>query len=405
MNISPPVQNIFKIHLQSHNPPNVNNPPNFNNPPNNEHCVFTSTTNTPNIETSLFINKYKPLTINEFYSNEKLKIVLKTLLQINDLNILLVGNSCCGKTTLLNAIVREYYEIPKNGIVPENNILYINNLKEQGIVFFRNEMKTFSQTKSNIYGKKKLIIIDDIDAINEQSQQVFRNYIDKYKNNIFFLSVCTNLQKVIDSIQSRIHILRIDPPSSLQIQNLMNTIIKNENINLSQDAKEFILKYSKNSIRIMINYLEKIYILSDFLKKRQSEQQTLENDYVKILNIDYTKTTINETPYNEITMNMCMLLCTDIKIHTFETYFLQLQNHKLKEAINTIYEIYDYGFSVIDILEMIFIFIKTTDILDEKIKYEIIKIICKYITVFYSVHEDIIELALFTNNLYSLWII
>ena len=68
--------------------------------------------------------------------------------------------------------------------------MFINNLKEQGIQYFRNEMKTFCQSHSSIHGKKKLVIIDDIDTINEQSQQVFRNYIDKYKHNIHFISVC-----------------------------------------------------------------------------------------------------------------------------------------------------------------------------------------------------------------------
>ena len=70
-------------------------------------------------------------------------------------------------------------------------------MKEQGIQYFRNDMKTFCQSRSSIYGKKKIVIIDDIDTINEQSQQVFRNYIDKYSNNIQFISVCSNVQKVV----------------------------------------------------------------------------------------------------------------------------------------------------------------------------------------------------------------
>jgi len=39
--------------------------------------------------------------------------------------------------------------------------------------------------------------------------------------------------------------------------------------------------------------------------------------------------------------------------------------------------------------------------LKEEEKYKIIKLLCKYITIFYSVHENIIELALFTYDLYS----
>ena len=55
-----------------------------------------------------------------------------------------------------------------------------------------------------------------------------------------------------------------------------------------------------------------------------------------------------------------------------------------------------------DILDNYFLFIKTTTTLSESEKYEIIPIICKYITVFHNIHEDEIELALFSNNLFPL---
>jgi hypothetical protein len=47
---------------------------------------------------------------------------------------------------MLYSLLREYYELPKNMNPSESNVLSINNLKEQGIQFFRNEMKTFCQT-------------------------------------------------------------------------------------------------------------------------------------------------------------------------------------------------------------------------------------------------------------------
>ena len=55
-----------------------------------------------------------------------------------------------------------------------------------------------------------------------------------------------------------------------------------------------------------------------------------------------------------------------------------------------------------DILDNFFIFVKNTDLLDEIQKYQIIHLISKYITVFHNIHEDEIELALFTNNLNQL---
>ena len=62
------------------------------------------------------------------------------------------------------------------------------------------------------------------------------------------------------------------------------------------------------------------------------------------------------------------------------------------------------GYSVIDILDNYFIFIKSTKIINnENLKYEVIKLLCKYITIFHNIHEDEIELALFTNNLVQLF--
>jgi DNA polymerase III delta prime subunit len=118
-----------------------------------------STGNTPIVnETNVtFINKYKPYYIDDFCLDQKLISVIKLMLELNNLNILFVGNSCSGKTTLLYALIREYYGLDKNAVIPENNILFINNLKEQGIHYFRNEMKTFCQSHSSIYGKKKFL--------------------------------------------------------------------------------------------------------------------------------------------------------------------------------------------------------------------------------------------------------
>ena len=52
-----------------------------------------------------------------------------------------------------------------------------------------------------------------------------------------------------------------------------------------------------------------------------------------------------------------------------------------------------------DILDNYFLFVKSTSILNENEKYDIIPLICKYITTFHNIHEDEIEIALFTNNL------
>ena len=52
-----------------------------------------------------------------------------------------------------------------------------------------------------------------------------------------------------------------------------------------------------------------------------------------------------------------------------------------------------------DILDNYFIFIKNTNMMDEELKYKIIKIICEYISIFHTIHENELELLLFTNDL------
>jgi len=313
-----------------------------------------------------FISKYKPYFIKDFSIDDELLSVLNTLIEVDHLNILFIGNSSSGKTTLLYALIREYYGLSKQSLLPENNILFVNNLKEQGIQYFRNEMKTLCQSHSAIYGKKKLVIIDDIDTINEQSQQVFRNYIDKYKHNIHFISVCTNIQKVIESIQSRLHILQIATPTKEQIRQIMEKIIKAESIQIDDESKEYLLLVSESSIRVLINYLEKMFILG-----------------------------------KPIDITLCKNVCSNISFQKFENYIGLLKNQDLVGAIDVLYGIHDYGYSVIDILDYFFTFVKMTSLLDEETKYRIIPFLCKYITIFHNVHEDGIELALFTNNLFE----
>ena len=63
------------------------------------------------------------------------------------------------------------------------------------------------------------------------------------------------------------------------------------------------------------------------------------------------------------------------------------------------YHLTNKGFSVMDILDGYFKYIKYIDTMDDVVNYEITKLIMKYITNFYSIHENEIELAFFTNEL------
>ena len=312
-----------------------------------------------------FLKKYQPQFYKDFTIDKEYIELLNTLKNMDNLNILLVGNSGCGKPSLLHASIREYYQQDK---IPKNNVLYINNLKEQGIQYYRTEVKTFCQTPSLIHGKKKFIILDDIDLINEQSQQVFRNCIDKYSHNVHFLASCSNTQKVIDSIQSRCTIIKIKPIHKQFLKKIFNKIKKAEKITIDSKAEEFILNICNNSIRLLINYIEKFKLLGTAITERKVKE-----------------------------------ICTNISFYEFEKFTEEWYiNKNLQISIKIIYSIHKKGYSVMDILDSYFTFVKITNLLPEIIKYKVIILILKYIAIFHTLHENEIELALFTNQLIKL---
>lgn len=320
-----------------------------------------------------FITKYKPYILNEFLSDPQIIETVNMLKSIDQMNILFVGNPLSGKTTLLYAIIRDYFglkhtESMSDSKMSESNILFINTLKEQGINYFRTEMKTFCQTRCSIAGKKKLVIVDDIDTINEQSQQVFRNYLDKYQKNVCFLTTCTCIQKVIESLQSRLHMVTIKDPSEEYCAEFFDKVCAEENIKVSKEAREYVL--SSGNLRKIMNMLEKISL-------SKTEKLTEEVE--------------------EMSLEVCKSICSTISDAIMVNYIEQIKGRRLGEAIKTMYELHNQGYSVIDILDYLFSFVKMTKMLSEDEKYKVIPLLCESITNFHSVHEDVIELAFFTN--------
>ena len=312
-----------------------------------------------------FLKKYQPKKYKDFIIEKEYISLLVTLIHMNAINILFIGGPGTGKTSLLEATIREYYNLDE---IPKNNVLYINNLHEQGISYYRTEVKTFCQTSSNIPQKKKFIILDDIDNITEQSQQVFRNCIDKYSHRVHFIASCSNIQKTIESIQSRCMLVKLKPNKPSLMCKIIHKITEKENIDITPDAEDFIVNICNNSIRLIINYLEKFSLLD------------------KKINLDIAKK-----------------ICTNISYCDFEKYTEYWYiNKNIALASKVIYNIFEKGYSVMDILDSYFQFIKISTLLTEQKKYQVIKYICKYISLFHTLHEHEIELLFFTQELIEL---
>jgi DNA polymerase III gamma/tau subunit len=153
----------------------------------------------------------------------------------------------------------------------------------------------------------------------------------------------------------------------------MLKIKNNERLVITTEAEDFLLRVSNGSVRTLINYLEKIKLIDQ-----------------------------------SVTIDLANKICTNIGFHRFEEYTQIILddttavNNRVRAANRILFELNDEGYSVLDILDNYFLFVKMTPLFTEDIKYRITSLICKYITIFHNIHEHDIELALFTNNLLGL---
>jgi len=312
--------------------------------------------------------KYKPTRWDEFHFDENLSNIFQMYIDINKIKLLISGNHGIGKTTLIKVIINEYF---KNSNIKDinENILYVNPLKEQGIHYYRNDVKNFCQTYCTIKGKKKIVIMDDFDLVHEQSQQVFRSIVDSYENSVQFIISTSDIFKIVESIQSRFTNIVLPKFDKSFINDLCIKICNNEKITFINNAHETFLSICDNNVQLMLQYLEGFRLL----KKNIDEKIIFD-------------------------------ICSHVNFSKMNLYFQYLKENKLEEGIEILFNLYDDGFSVMDILDSIFNYVKMVQVnIDEEIKYKLIKYLCKYITIFHEIHEEEIELALFTNNIIKLF--
>lgn len=309
---------------------------------------------------SNFFNKYIPNVLEDFFIDNDTKKLLRVLIDIDNLNVLLIGDPGTGKTTLIEVLVNEYYR----GISTNDMIMYINVLKDQGIHSFRQNIKTFCQTTNNL-SCKKTIVIDNIDQINEQTQQIIRNNIDKYSHRVNFLLSCSSIQKVLDNLQSRVNIIKLHNVSKEQMKAYAEHICVNENIHIDDDALAYVVNVSNNSIRLMLSNLIKMFLLKTHIQLDKARDITTQISYSFF--DDYTR--------------------------------LWLKDKDTIESGKKIMSLIESGYSVMDILETYFHYIKSISNIDDKHKYALLPVLCKYINVFHSIHEDSFELLLFNYEL------
>jgi DNA polymerase III delta prime subunit len=150
-------------------------------------------------ETYLWVEKYRPQTVEECILPESIKRDLLQQVSAGELNnLLLTGPPGVGKTTAAKALCNEL------GL----SYIVINGSDEGRFLdTVRNQAKTFATTVSLQGSKHKVIIIDEADNTGNDVQLLLRSSIEAYHSNCRFIFTCNYKNKIIDPIQSRCSVI------------------------------------------------------------------------------------------------------------------------------------------------------------------------------------------------------
>lgn len=166
-------------------------------------------------------------------------------------HLLFYGPPGTGKTSLILAIARKIF-----GDRYRNQIMELNASDDRGIDVVREQIKNFASTRQIFSSSFKLIILDEADAMTVAAQNALRRIIEQFTKNVRFCIICNYVNKITPALQSRCTRFRFQPLPQPQIRNKIDQIIEAENVNISTQARDALLKLAKGDMRRAVNVLQ-----------------------------------------------------------------------------------------------------------------------------------------------------
>ena len=221
---------------------------------------------------TLWVEKYRPNTIDSYIGNEHLKSKVSVYLESGDLpHLLLFGKAGTGKTTLAKLLV--------NNI--ECDYMYINASDENSVDTVRTKVKNFASTVG--FKDMKVIILDECDYITPNAQAALRNLMETFSKHCRFILTCNFVERIIDPIQSRCQSFQIIPPSKVEVAKHIHGILLNENVISEMDDLKVLIDSGYPDIRRVLNAAQRNVVKG---KLKLDTTSIIQNDYkLKLLKI------------------------------------------------------------------------------------------------------------------------
>ena len=198
------------------------------------------------LEHTLWVEKYRPDSLESYIGNKHLKSKIKLYLENGDLpHLLLYGRAGTGKTTLAKLLV--------NNI--ECDHLYINASDENSVDTVRNKVRNFASTIG--FKDMKVIILDECDYITPNAQAALRNLMETFSKHTRFILTCNYVERIIDPIQSRCQSFQIVPPSRKEVAVHLTSILKEEEADFEMDDVATLVNGGYPDIRRVINFAQR----------------------------------------------------------------------------------------------------------------------------------------------------
>ena len=205
-------------------------------------------------ESFLWVEKYRPKTINECILPDRLKTIFQQISSEGRIpNMILSGGPGMGKTTVAKALCNEV----------GCDFLMINGSEESGIDVLRTKIRGYASTVS-YDGKRKVVILDEADYLNPQSTQpALRSFIEEFEKHCSFIMTCNYINRIIEPLHSRCQTIdfRINKEEKLNVGSnfgkRLYTILDQENVNYDKKVVAEVLMKHFPDYRRVLNELQK----------------------------------------------------------------------------------------------------------------------------------------------------